>query len=161
MPLTTPTVGCVRGVMKHPAAPCPARYKHTTCGVVVEASLAGRRAGLQLWACGVFPGTKAAPSAGHGQRCASRPSSRHCAADHMRRPWHHAEMLHMREPFGNSGIFGFLFFRLGFPALTFHHPKSTDDSFRDLSTYPQTRLGATSWAMRLITFLPASRSAER
>ena len=43
--LTTPTVGCVRGGMKHPAAPCPARYKHTTCGVVVEASLAGRRAG--------------------------------------------------------------------------------------------------------------------
>jgi len=45
MPLTTPTVGCVRSVMKYPAAPCPARYKHTTCGVVVEASLAGRRAG--------------------------------------------------------------------------------------------------------------------
>ena len=48
MPLTQPKVGCWVGAIKHPAAPCPARYKHTTCGVVVEASLAGRRAGLAM-----------------------------------------------------------------------------------------------------------------
>lgn len=44
--------------MKHPAAPCPARYKHTTCGVVVEASLAGRRAGLAMSAWRVPQGRK-------------------------------------------------------------------------------------------------------
>lgn len=142
MPLTTPTVGCVRSVMKHPAAPCPARYKHTTCGVVVEASLAGRRAGLQLWACGVFPGTKAAPSAGHGQRCASRPSSRHCAADHMRRPWHHAEMLHMREPFGIHEAFWLPVFRYRVPRSNLL-PSEIHKTFhpQDLSTHLLTDWG--------------------
>nr|DAZ68813.1 MAG TPA: hypothetical protein [Caudoviricetes sp.] len=35
MALIQPTVGCWGVVMKHPAAPCPARYKHTGCGPVV------------------------------------------------------------------------------------------------------------------------------
>nr|DAO21170.1 MAG TPA: hypothetical protein [Caudoviricetes sp.] len=35
MTLIQPTVGCWGVVMKNPAAPCPARYKHTGCGPVV------------------------------------------------------------------------------------------------------------------------------
>nr|DAL71202.1 MAG TPA: Glyceraldehyde-3-phosphate dehydrogenase [Caudoviricetes sp.] len=35
MTLTQTTVGFWRVVMKNPAAPCPARYKHTGCGPVV------------------------------------------------------------------------------------------------------------------------------
>nr|DAL76451.1 MAG TPA: hypothetical protein [Caudoviricetes sp.] len=75
MPMTQPKVGCWVGVIKHPAAPCPARYKHArNAGWLPRPQRGAMRVNRSPH--GVLFGRNWGPSPAYVPGCAARPCAR-------------------------------------------------------------------------------------